>query len=76
MLRVRRLLLASLLAPIAGCDPLLSHPGDDFAVTIVTPTPLTVSQQVVPTELLFEVTGCSDFETSFGTVNAGGSVPT
>ncbi len=76
MLRVRRLLLASLLAPLAGCDPLLSHPGDDFAVTIVTPTPLTVSQQVVPTELLFHVTGCSDFETSFGTVNAAGSALT
>lgn len=76
MLRVRRLFLLSLLAPLAGCDPLLSHPGEDFAVTVKTPTPLVVSQQVEPSEILFEVTGCSDFATSLGTVNTGGSVLT
>lgn len=74
MLHLRCLVLVSLFGGLAGCDSLLNRPGGDFAVTVRTGTPLVVTQRVEPVELVFEVTGCSDFDTSIGTVTTGGSV--
>jgi hypothetical protein len=73
MLHLRWLLLVSLLGVLGGCDALLNRPGGDFAVTIRTPMPIVVSQRVEPIELVFEVTGCSDFDASIGRVDTGGT---